>query len=258
VTLSGRTAIVTGASRGIGAAVAGRLARAGALVLLAARTSRDVSAVAARLTRDGLRAHAVACDVSVLAGVEALAAEARAVLDRVDILVNNAGAAVAAPVQKTSLEEWERMLSVNATSAFLAVRAFLPGMIEAGWGRIVNVASTAGLRGDRYISAYAASKHALLGLTRSVAVEVATTGVTVNAVCPGYVDTRMTELALAGITRATGRTRDEALAAIEATSPQRRLLSADEVAAAVLYLCGDEAQGVNGASLVLDGGELRR
>lgn len=258
MTLSGRTAIVTGASRGIGAAVAGRLARAGALVLLAARTSRDVSAVAARLTRDGLRAHAVACDVSVLAGVEALAAEARAVLDRVDILVNNAGAAVAAPVQKTSLEEWERMLSVNATSAFLAVRAFLPGMIEAGWGRIVNVASTAGLRGDRYISAYAASKHALLGLTRSVAVEVATTGVTVNAVCPGYVDTRMTELALAGITRATGRTRDEALAAIEATSPQRRLLSADEVAAAVLYLCGDEAQGVNGASLVLDGGELRR
>ncbi|MBM3778775.1 MAG: SDR family oxidoreductase [Acidimicrobiia bacterium] len=256
--MSGRTAIVTGASRGIGAAVAGRLARAGALVLLAARTSRDVSAVAARLTRDGLRAHAVACDVSVLAGVEALAAEARAVLDRVDILVNNAGAAVAAPVQKTSLEEWERMLSVNATSAFLAVRAFLPGMIEAGWGRIVNVASTAGLRGDRYISAYAASKHALLGLTRSVAVEVATTGVTVNAVCPGYVDTRMTELALAGITRATGRTRDEALAAIEATSPQRRLLSADEVAAAVLYLCGDEAQGVNGASLVLDGGELRR
>jgi 3-hydroxybutyrate dehydrogenase len=256
--VTGRTALITGGGRGVGAAVAARLAAAGATVLVAARTTHQVEEVASRLRAQGHAAHAETCDVADAASVERLAVRARERLGRVDILVNNAGAALAAALHKTTLEEWNRLLAVNATSAFLCLKAMLPGMIERRWGRVVNVASIAGLRGDRYIAAYAASKHALVGLTTSAAAEAAPHGVTVNAVCPGYLATDMTRESIARIMRTTGRTEEQALNAILDTTPQKRLIEADEVAAAVAYLCDDAACGVNGETLVIDGGELRR
>ena len=184
-----------------------------------------------------------------------LAAAARERLGRVDVLVNNAGAGFAAPLAGVSLADWERMLAVNATSVFLCTKAFLPGMTERGWGRVVTVASVSGLGGARYVSAYSAAKHAALGLTRCVAAEVARSGVTVNAICPGYVATPMTDETLARIEERTGRTREEALDSILATMPQGRLITTDEVAHVVLSLCAEDARGINGQAIVIDGGE---
>ncbi len=258
--LAGRTAVVTGAGRGIGRAVARSLAEAGAAVVVAARTGREIEAVAAELSGEGHRALAVRCDVTDPASVERLAEEVSRLADgaggTVDILVNNAGAAHSAPVHKTELEDWNRMLAVNATGTFLCIRALLPGMMESGWGRIVNVVSVAGLTGARYIAAYAASKHAAIGLTRCTAAETSARGVTVNAVCPGYVDTPMTTESLRRIAEKTGRSAEEALQAILAGTPQKRLLQPAEVAHAVLSLCHEEARGINGQSIVIDGGEL--
>jgi NAD(P)-dependent dehydrogenase (short-subunit alcohol dehydrogenase family) len=256
--MKGRTAVITGGGRGVGAAVAARLAGAGASVLVASRTKSQVDEVAGRLRADGHTAHAETCDVGDAASVDRLAARAVERLGRIDILVNNAGVALAAAVHKTSLEDWNRLFTVNATGAFLCLKAFLPGMIESRWGRVVNVASIAGLTADRYIAAYAASKHALVGLTRAAAAEAAAHGVTVNAVCPGYLATDMTRESVARIVRSTGRTEAQALEAILQTTPQKRLIEADEVAEAVAYLCTDAARGVNGETLVIDGGELRR
>lgn len=258
--LAGRTAVVTGAGRGIGQAVARSLAEAGAAVVVAARTGREIEAVAAEISGEGHRVLAVRCDVTDPASVERLAEKASRLADgaggAVDILVNNAGAAHSAPVHKTELEDWNRMLAVNATGTFLCTRALLPGMMERGWGRIVNVASVAGLTGARYIAAYAASKHAVIGLTRCTAAETAARGVTVNAVCPGYVDTPMTTESLRRIAKKTGRSAEEALQAILAGTPQKRLIQPVEVAHAVLSLCHEEARGINGGSIVIDGGEL--
>lgn len=253
-----RTAVITGGGRGVGAAVAARLARDGVRVLVAARTAAQVEDVAARLRGEGYAADAEACDVADPASVERLAARAQERLGQVDILINNAGVALAAALHKTSLDDWNRLFAVNATGAFLCLKAFLPGMIDRRWGRVVNVASIAGLSADRYIAAYAASKHALVGLTRAAAAETAAHGVTVNAVCPGYLATDMTSESIARISRATGRSGEQALEAILQTTPQRRLIDPDEVAAAIAYLCGDAARGVNGETLVIDGGELRR
>ena len=256
--MNGRTAVITGGGRGVGAAVAARLAAAGVTVVVAARTTEQVESVAASLRAQGHAAYAETCNVEDPSSVEALAARALERLGRVDILVNNAGAALAAAIHKTTLDDWNRLLATNATSAFLCLKAMLPGMMERKWGRVVNVASIAGLRGDRYIAAYAASKHALVGLTTSAAAEAAPHGVTVNAVCPGYLHTEMTRESVDRIMRTTGRTEQQALEAILQTTPQRRLIEADEVAHAVAYLCSDSAAGVNGATLVIDGGELRR
>jgi 3-hydroxybutyrate dehydrogenase len=256
--LRGCAAVVTGGGRGVGAAVANRLAAAGAAVLVAARTVAEIERVAARLRDEGYTAHAVACDVADESSVGELAAAARVRLGHVDILVNNAGIAASAPVHQTTLETWTRMLTVNATGAFLCLRAFLPDMIERGWGRVVNMASVAGLGGDRYIAAYAASKHALIGLTRAAAAEVAARGVTVNAVCPGYLHTEMTRETIARIVQVTGRSEEAALEELLKRVPQRRLIEPEEVAETVVFLCGDAARGITGASLVIDGGELRR
>jgi NAD(P)-dependent dehydrogenase (short-subunit alcohol dehydrogenase family) len=242
----------------VGAAVAARLAHAGATVLVASRTVREVETIAERLRADGHSAHAAMCDVSDPEQVERLAAVAAERLGHVDILVNNAGVARAAAVHKTSLDDWNRMFAVNATGAFLCLKAFLPAMLERRWGRVVNVASVAGLSADRYIAAYAASKHALVGLTRAAAAETAAHGVTVNAVCPSYLATDMTRETIARIMQSTGRTEAQALEAILATTPQSRLIKADEVAEAVAYLCTEAARGINGETLVIDGGELRR
>ncbi len=256
--LAGRAAVVTGGGRGVGAEVARLLAAAGASVLVAARTTDEVERVATDLRATGADVRATTCDVSDPQSIERLTAHARETLGRVDILVNNAGVATAAPLSRTTLDEWNRLFATNATSAFLCTQAFLPAMVERGWGRVVNVASTAALTGYRYIAAYAASKHALVGLTRSVASEAAGHGVTVNAVCPSYLATRMTEETLERVTAKTGRSREEALEVITGQNPQKRLIEPHEVAAAVVYLCSDAAAGINGAALVIDGGELRR
>ena len=252
--LAGKVAVVTGAGRGIGAACARALAAEGCDVVVAARSRDQVERVAAELAAGGHRARAVVCDVTSEQDILALRREAGE-LGPVAVLVNNAGAAASMSVIKTSLEEWNRLMAVNATGAFLCTRALLPGMLERKWGRVVNVASTAGLHGARYIAAYAAAKHALVGFSRSAAAEVEGTGVTVNAVCPGFVDTEMTTETLDRIVAKTGRSRAEALAAALASAGQPRLIRADEVAAAVVSLCADTAAPPNGRELVLDGSE---
>lgn len=252
--ISGQVAVVTGAGRGIGAACARALAAEGWAVVVAARSRDQVERVAAELVTGGHRARAVVCDVTSEESVLALRREAGE-LGPVAVLVNNAGAAASMSVAKTSLEEWNRLLAVNATGAFLCTRSLLPGMLERKWGRVVNVASTAGLHGARYIAAYAAAKHALVGFSRSAAAEVEGSGVTVNAVCPGFVDTEMTTETLDRIVAKTGRSRAEALAAALASAGQTRLIRADEVAAAVVSLCADGAAAPNGTELVLDGSD---
>ena len=250
---AGRGAVVTGGGRGIGAAVARALSGAGAAVVVAARTSREIEKVASELRAQGAKAWAIVCDVTVEGSVLELGRESRRLLGTVDILVNNAGDSASAPLRKITLGDWERMLAVNVTGTFLCTREFAPEMAGRGWGRVVNVASVAGLEGAKYISHYSAAKHAVLGFTRSVALEFAGTGVTVNAVCPGYVDTPMTERTLANAESRAGVSRDEALASVLASAGQTRLVSAEEVATAVLDLCGG-ASGLNGQSIVLKAG----
>ncbi|MDE2720070.1 SDR family NAD(P)-dependent oxidoreductase [Candidatus Palauibacter polyketidifaciens] len=254
MSLAGRGALITGGGRGIGAATARTLADRGVRLVLAARSTPEIEAVAAELRDRGGEAWAATCDVSDPASVEALCREAANRLGAVDILVNNAGVASSAPVVKLALEEWERLWRINATGALLAMQGVLPGMVERGWGRIVNVASVAALRGGRYMGGYAASKHALVGLTRSAAAEVARAGVTVNAVCPGYVDTPMTDATIENIVKRTDMEETDAVEAILATTPQRRLIAPGEVAASIAFLCEDEALSINGQTVVLDGG----
>ncbi|HET6341303.1 MAG TPA: SDR family oxidoreductase [Gemmatimonadota bacterium] len=254
--LRGCGAVVTGGGRGIGAAAARALAEAGARVFVASRSVDQVERVAEDLRAAGHEAWGEGCDVTDEASVEGLARSAAERLGAVDVLVQSAGMAFSAPLHRMTLAEWEEIFLVNVTGAFLCTRAFLPGMVERGWGRIVHVASVAGLAGAKYISAYAASKHALVGFTRSVAAEVAPSGVTVNAVCPGYVDTAMTRESVARIAAKTGRSEAEAMVAIVAANPQGRLIEPGEVARAVTWLCEEEARGVNGQAIVIDGGGM--
>lgn len=253
VSLIGRNAVVTGGGRGIGAATAIALAEAGAAVALAARNESQVVEVAAQLRRDGLKAFAFRCDVTDPRQVRELALSAREAMGRIDILINNAGTATSNPLPKITLAEWEHIMAVNATGTFLCTQAVYPAMVERRWGRVVNVASLAGLEGDRYIAAYVAAKHAVVGFTKAIAAEAVGTGVTVNAVCPGYVDTPLTDETIARIMHVTGKSWHDSLRAILEQAGQPRLIRAAEVAEAVVELCSDQAAGRNGEVVVLDG-----
>jgi NAD(P)-dependent dehydrogenase (short-subunit alcohol dehydrogenase family) len=248
-TLAGKHAVVTGASRGIGLAVARSLLAQGARVTLMARDAAGLDA-AARELGGGVAWQTV--DVTDPASVEAAFARAGAV----DILVNNAGQAVSSPFMRTDAATWQRMLDVNLSGAYHCVQAALPAMLAAGWGRIVNVASTAGLTGYRYVAAYCAAKHGLVGLTRALALELATRGVTVNAVCPGYTETDIVQDAVATIVRKTGRSEEEARAELASNNPQGRLVQPDEVAHAVAMLCMPAASAINGQAIAVAGGEV--
>lgn len=251
--LQDQHAIVTGGSRGIGAAVATRLAGAGARVTVMGRDEAALRAVAATLGDHG---HAEVVDVASPDAIDSAFARARERFGPVRILVNNAGQVETMTVAKTANETWDRVLAVNLTATFLCSRNVLADMQKARAGRIVNVASTAALRGYAYVASYAAAKHGVLGFTRSLALEVATQGITVNAVCPGYVDTDIVRQGIAKVVAATGRPEAEARSIFTSHNPQRRLLEAGEVASAVLWLCGPEARGVNGAAISISGGEV--
>lgn len=252
--LTGRAAIVTGGGRGIGAAAARALAEAGAAVAVVARNEGQVVEVAAQLRQEGFLAYAFRCDVAKQFDVRDVAMAAREAMGRVDILVNNAGTAPSNPLKRITLDEWNHVMAVNVTGTFLFTKALLPDMVEHGWGRVVNVASIAGLRGAKYISAYTASKHAVVGFTRAVAAEVEGTGVTVNAVCPGYVNTPLTEQALSNIMDKTGKSHAEALEGLLEKAGQYRLIPPLEVAGAVVDLCRDHASMTNGEAIPMDGG----
>jgi len=256
--LNNKVALITGGGRGIGRAIALAFAREGAQVAVAARTPDQVKQVAEKIEKDhGRKALAVVCDVSSRESVEQMFSEVRSSLDReVDVLVNNAGVAESATFVNTTDELWQKHLSINLSGTFYCTRAALPSMLKAGWGRIINIASIAGKTGAPYIAAYAASKHGVMGLTRSLAVEVGPSGVTVNAICPGYVDTEMVSRGIERITTRTGRSADEALDSLKKMSPQNRLVTSDEVAALALLLASDEGRGINGQGINIDGGSV--
>jgi NAD(P)-dependent dehydrogenase (short-subunit alcohol dehydrogenase family) len=247
--LQGKHAIVTGASRGIGLAIARTLHAHGARVTLMARDAEALRAAALAL---GGEANWQVADVTDQASVT----DAFARVGSADILVNNAGQAASSPFMKTDAALWQRMLDANLNGAFRCIQAALPAMLDAGWGRIVNVASTAGLTGYRYVAAYCAAKHGLVGLTRALALELASKGITVNVVCPGYTETGIVQEAVANIVRKTGRSPDAARAELAAANPQGRLVKPEEVAHAVAWLCMPDAAAMNGQAIAVAGGEL--
>lgn len=256
--LENRLALITGGGRGIGRAIAFAFAREGADVAVAARTVEQVDLVASEITKSfGRKTLSISCDVSDVSSVEAMFSKLREAFGRgPDIMVNNAGIAESAPLTKTDDELWHRHLAINLSGTFYCTRAALPHMLERGWGRVINIASIAGKTGAPYIAAYSASKHGVLGLTKSVALETAVKGVTVNAICPGYVDTDMTTRGIENITRKTSLTADEALESIRKMSPQHRIIEADEVAAVALLLASEEGRGITGQAINVDGGSV--
>lgn len=250
--LAGHHALVTGGGRGIGAAIAASLADAGARVTILGRTEAELAAWVARTPG----ATAVTADVTDPAAVERAFGEAKEAAGEISILVNNAGLAKSRALAKTDADFWRTVLDVNLSGTYHCTRAAIPAMLAANWGRIVNVSSTAGLRGYAYCAAYCAAKHGVVGLTRALALEVARTGITVNAVCPGYTDTGAVQGAIRNISEKTARSAAEARESLVSFNPQQRLVQPDEVANAVLWLCLPGSESMNGQSLAIAGGEV--
>lgn len=253
MSLDGRTALVTGGGRGIGRAIAHKLAKAGARVVVFGRTETELAQVARET--GGL---AYVTDLSDRPSTDAALAWLTRQELTIDVLVNNAGIAESAPLERSTDEMWDRHMEINAASAFRLCRALVPPMVKRGWGRVINVASNAGLTGYPYSAVYCASKAAMIGLTRGLAVDLAKTGVTVNAVCPGWVETRMSAEAIDRIVRKTGRSETEARTALEKMSPQGRMLDPEEVALVVGMLCEEAARGIHGQAIVIDGGQVMK
>ena len=254
--LDGTHAVVTGASRGIGAAIATALAERGAALTLMARTLEGLETQAARLTALGAAVQCVVCDVADQHSVEQAFGQAVSSQGRIGILVNNAGTATSAPLAATTRRIWDDTLAVNLTGTYLCTEQVLPAMLDAGHGRVVNVASTAGLRGYNRMTAYCAAKHGVVGFTRALALETAKRGVTVNAVCPGYTDTALTDGAVHNLVTALGKTPEEARAMLLRIIPRGVLTAPREVAAAVVWLCAPESAAVTGIALPIAGGEI--
>jgi NAD(P)-dependent dehydrogenase (short-subunit alcohol dehydrogenase family) len=249
--IAGRHALVTGGGSGVGRAIALALAEAGVDVTICGRREAPLAALAG----ENSRIFARACDVTDEASIAALYAEAEAARGPFDIVVANAGMAESSPAHRTKLADWQRTLDVNLTGAFLTVRPALAGMGKRAGGRIVFIASTAGLKGYAYVAPYVAAKHGVIGLMRALAVEATKTGVTVNAVCPGFVETEMLEVSVRRIVDKTGRSAAEARASLAATNPQGRFIQPQEVASAVLWLCSEAAASITGQAISVSGGE---
>lgn len=253
--LTQRHAVVTGGSRGIGLAIARQLLAQGARVTIVGRDA-DTLATACESLKGADRVHGVVADVADAAAVAQAFDQARAVHGSIDILINNAGQALSQRFDRMDAALWQTMLSVNLGGVFNCTQAALGDMVARKWGRIVNVASTAGLTGYAYVSAYCAAKHGVVGLTRALAQEVASQGVTVNAVCPGFTDTDIVRDAVANIAGKTGQTEAQAIAGLAQRNPQGRLVQPDEVAATVVWLCQPASSSINGQSIAIDGGEI--
>jgi NAD(P)-dependent dehydrogenase (short-subunit alcohol dehydrogenase family) len=247
---------VTGGGRGIGEAIATALAAEGCAVALAGRTPASLEAVAQRLRADGRDAVGLMCDVSDPSSVEATFAQFDRKWDRLDILVNNAGQSHSERLDRLDIDTWRRVLDVNLTGTFLCSQAALKRMLPRRSGRIINIASTAAQMGFRYAGAYVAAKHGVLGLTRTMALETATCGITVNAVCPGWVDSDMLEEAVSTISAKTGCTPEQARERLAGESPQQRIITPDEVAATVVWLASDTARAITGQAISVSGGQV--
>lgn len=245
--MQGKHALVTGGGRGIGAAIARALAAAGARVTVCGRSKADLDAIAKEIGGT-----AVVLDLMNRRATD----DVLAAVGDVDILVNNAGAAESAALDRTTDEMWDRIMELDATAPFRVTRALVPGMVKRGWGRVVNIASNAGVSGYGYTTAYCAAKHAMVGMTRALAIDLARTGVTINALCPGWVETQMADEAVARIAAKTGRSLDDARASLAAMSPQHRMITPEEVAHAAVMLCSPDARGIHGQTIVIDGGAI--
>ncbi|HVF39550.1 MAG TPA: SDR family NAD(P)-dependent oxidoreductase [Gemmatimonadaceae bacterium] len=255
--LEGKHAVITGGSRGIGGAIAHALARRGASLTIMSRAAVRLERQAATIRGElGTRVNAIECDVTDATAIKESFARAVSETGPIEILVNNAGAAEGAPFSQTTRELWDRMISVNLTSTYACAAEVLPAMLSAKSGRIVNVSSTAGLRGYKTMTAYCAAKHGVIGLTRALALETAKHGITVNAVCPGYTDTELTDNSVEKLASVFGKSLEEARAMLVATVPRGSLITPEEVAGAVEWLCGPASLAVTGIALPVAGGEI--
>ena len=254
LTLAGKRAVVTGAGRGIGRSIALALAGAGADVAVTARTAAELEALVTQIQAMGRQSLAVSCDVTNAEQVQHMAKTAIEGLRGIDILVNNAGNAGSHKFLNHPDDLWQRMLSVNLTSVYYVSKAFVPALIDRRGGRIINIASIASRVGGSYIAAYTAAKHGVLGLTRALATELMPYNITVNAICPGYVNTPMTDASVSNISGRTGMPEAQAREVLEKTSPQHRLIEPEEVAAIAVFLAQDISKGITGQAINIDGG----